>query len=630
VKFRRISAVSAVVAAGALALSSCSTPGAQTSIDQGTSVTVGWNQAFYEYNTLTATGNATANSIINYMMNGAFNYYDKDLKLVPDESYGTYEKVSDDPLTVKYTVGDNTTWSDGVPVTAADILLVWAGQSGTFNNVEPVYDPDTGEITNQDALDAGVYFNSSSPGLALVTETPTISDDGKSLTLVYSKPFADWEVALTGAGVPAHVTAQHALGIEDPTEATDALVKAIQDGDVAKLSPISTFWSSGFQYVNMPDDASLYTSNGAYVLTDLVENQYLTLVANPEFTGDRKASIERVTIRYNEDPMAQVQALQNGELDLISPQSTADVLAAVNALADQGIQVKTGVEGTYEHVDLVFNNGGPFDPATYGGDADKAFKVRQAFLKTIPRQGIVDTLIKPLNPDAEVRNSFLVVPGSPTYADMVANNNSSQYGPVDIAGAQALLAEVGVTTPIDVRMLFGQTNQRRQDEFALMQASATQAGFNLIDASAVQWGPLLSDTTLYDVSLFGWQSQSTAVTESQANYVTGGQNNFGGYSNTDVDSLYDQLVVSTDPDTQHSLQVDIEKNLWNDAFGVTIFQFPGVTAFNKNVSGIDPIAISPTIFWNFWEWKTTGDTAASPTATAPAVEVGGGVGGRAP
>ncbi len=43
-----------------------------------------------------------------------------------------------------------------------------------------------------------------------------------------------------------------------------------------------------------------------------------------------------------------------------------------------------------------------------------------------------------------------------------------------------------------------------------------------------------------------------------------------------------------------------------------------MTAFNENVSGVDPITISPTIFWNFWEWQTTGETAASPTATVPA------------
>ena len=49
-----------------------------------------------------------------------------------------------------------------------------------------------------------------------------------------------------------------------------------------------------------------------------------------------------------------------------------------------------GVQASHEHVDLTVNNGGPFDPATYGGDEAKALAVRQAFLKTIPRQEIVD------------------------------------------------------------------------------------------------------------------------------------------------------------------------------------------------------------------------------------------------
>lgn len=620
-KIRRIPAAFAAVAAGALVLSSCAAPGTESSIEEGTSVTVGWNQAFYEYNTSSNTGNATANAIITYLMNPAFNYYDADLNLVKDESFGTYEKTSDDPLTVTYTINDGIEWSDGVPVSAADLLLSWAAQSGKFNNVEPIYDEETGEITNQDEIDAGVFFNSSDPALALVTEVPEISEDGQSLTLVYSKPFADWEVALwsgSETGVPAHVTAMKALGIDDPKDATDALVQAIQDGDVTKLGPISQFWSTGFQFVNIPDDPALYVSYGAYLLTDLVENQYATLEANPDYTGDRPASVERVTVRYNEDPMAQVQALQNGELDLISPQSTADVLAAVQAL--DGVEVLSTVEGTYEHVDLVFDNGGPFDPATYGGDAEKARMVREAFLKTIPRQAIIDTIITPLNPEAEVRNSFTVVPGSPNYEAIVAENGSAAYSNVDLAGAQALLAQAGVTTPVNVRMLFGQTNQRRQSQFALIKASADQAGFNVIDASQVQWGPLLDDTTQYDASLFGWQSTSTAVTESDANYRTGGGNNFGGYSSAAVDALLDELQVTTDEARQLEILIEVEKNLWADAFGTVIFQFPGVTAWNENVTGVSTIAISPTIFWNYWEWETTGDTAASPVATTPAAE----------
>jgi peptide/nickel transport system substrate-binding protein len=41
----------------------------------------------------------------------------------------------------------------------------------------------------------------------------------------------------------------------------------------------------------------------------------------------------------------------------------------------------------------------------------------------------------------------------------------------------------------------------------------------------------------------------------------------------------------------------------DDAFGVSIFQFPSVTAYSGKLTGIDPVGISPTIFWNFWEWK---------------------------
>lgn len=109
------------------------------------------------------TGNATANNVVLYLMRAGFNYYDEDLNLVPDESYGTYEKVSDDPLTIKYTYADTAGWSDDVAAGPADLLLEWVAQTGKYNNVEPTYDEETGEVTNQAEVDAGVYFDAASP-----------------------------------------------------------------------------------------------------------------------------------------------------------------------------------------------------------------------------------------------------------------------------------------------------------------------------------------------------------------------------------------------------------------------------------------------------------------------------------
>ena len=601
---KRLMALGAVIASLSLAGTACSATPDTSSTETGnqkTSLVLGWNQPMYSYNENTSNGNATANSNIKYLMNGSFWYVDADGSLKADTSFGTYEKTSDNPLTVKYTVNDNTTWSDGTPVDAADMLLCWAAQSGNVNTIaadKVKTDDATGLPKNTKGK---VYFDSSSAGLALVKDTPKISDDGKSLTLVYTKPFADWQYDMS-VNVPAHVTAQKALGIKDPTQAKDALIKAIDDKDAAALTKISSFWNTGYDYTSMPKDPSLALSDGAYLLKNFKENEYLTLEANPKYKGDHGPAIDTLTVRWNEDPMAQVQALRNGEIDMFSPQVTTDVVKAAEQIPNADI--KTGVEGTYEHVDLVFNNKGPFDPASYGGDAKKALLVRQAFLHGIPRQEVVDKLIKPSNPEAQVRNSFVKTQGTPGYDEIVAGNGSSAYAKVDPAKSMQLLKQAGVKTPIDVRMMYAADNQRRAQEFQLYKPALAKAGFNLIDKADANWGAKLGDGT-YDSVFFGWQSTTPAVSADQAIYSTGEINNLNGYSNKQVDSLFDQLILTTDQAEQIKIQTQIEKILFDDAIGITVFQFPGANISNKDrVTGLDPATLAPTMFYSYWTWKT--------------------------
>lgn len=610
-RITRKAAFAAVAATSVLALAACSSGGGSddetdnAGINTETSINIAWNQPFYSANGNSTTGNATANNVILYLLNSGFWYYDADLNLVQDESFGTYEKVSDDPLQIKYTFADTAKWSDGTPAGPADLLLEWAAQSGKFNNVEAEYDEE-GNITNQDALDAGVYFDAASPAMALVEETPEI--DGDSITLTYTKPFADWSTAIS-MNLPAHIVAQRALGIEDAEEATDALVAAIQDENVEDLSPIAKSWSTDWNFASMPSDEDLLVTSGAYEITEFEQDQFITLTASDTYEGDHKPVFNKVTVRYNGDPMGQVQALQNGEVDLINPQATADVKTAVEAI--EGLEVESGPEGTYEHVDLQFANGGPFDPATYGGDAEKAKKVRQAFLKTIPREQILENLIKPLDETAELRNSYTQVAGSPMYDPIVEANGQAEAFATDIPGATALLAEAGAPA-VTVRLLFDPENTRRQNEYELIKASAAQAGFDVVPYQVqTDWGTDLSNaTSFYDAALFGWQSTSTAVTDSDANYRTGATNNFYGYSNSTVDGLFDELQVATEQEDQEPLLAQIETELVNDAFGVTIFQFPGVTAWNpEKIGNVSKLTIAPTIFYGFWEW-TAGEAAA--------------------
>ena len=603
---KKLLAAASGLIAGALLFSACTPPtpsanptATQSAISEKTSVSVMWNQPFYAGNGLTGYGNATANNNILYLTNDSVTFYDKELNLTKNTSFGDYEKTSDDPLTVNQTIADTASWSDGTPVTAADFILAYGAQSGLFNNYEAKLD-DFGDVKNE-GKDGKVFFNSSNAGWALIKDFPTVEADNKSFTYTYSKPFADWEKNLFTPGLPAHIVGKRALGIEDPTQAAQAVLDAFKNKDNSALSKIANSWNSDWNFAEMPKDADLVVGTGPYTITEFVKGSYLTLSKNANYKGAHVPTIDTITVRYNEDPQAAVQALQNGEVQLISPQSTQDILKQLEAV--QGIKTITGQEGTFEHFDLIFDNKGPFDPATYGGDAAKALKVRQAFLLTIPRQQIIDTIIKPLYAEAAIRNSYTQVPGAPNYAAVSeANGMGTAYAAPDIEKAKSLLAEAGATSP-SVRILYGEGNARREQQFQLIKESAEQAGFKVIDGGDANWGSLLSATSKYDASLFGWQSVSTAVSENDATYRTGGQNNFGGYSSKVVDGILDQLQTEIDPAKQAELLGQMEKQLVDDAFGLSIFQFPSVTAYSDKLAGIDPITIAPTIFWNFWEWK---------------------------
>jgi peptide/nickel transport system substrate-binding protein len=610
VRIKRISAAVAIAAAGALVISGCAAGGGEENADdsglvEGSSITAAWNQAFYSMNGNTSFGNATANNNINYMTLDGFNYFDNTPQLVKNESFGSYEVLEEDPLTIQYTIADDVTWSDGTPIDAADLMLNWAALSRSLDTPDfdpsEFTDPDTGEFTDAFPDDV-VYFDSgASPDaqFGLVHDTPEVSEDGKSITLVYSAPYVDWETSFGSLGtiLPAHVVAKNALGVEDNEEAKQAVLDAIQDEDTEALAALSSFWNNGFNFTELPDDPELYLASGPYMISDFVADQYITVVANPEYKGENSANIEEITVRFIPDPLAAAQALENGEVDIISPQATADLKTALDAI--DNVTVVTGVEGTYEHLDLQFDQGK--NPENIFKDP----KVREAFLKTVPRQEILDKLIKPIvGDDALLRSSQIFVPGAEGYDDSVAANGSEAFAEVDIEGATALLAESGITNP-EVCILYAANNPRRVNEFALIQASANQAGFNVTDCGSNEWGGLLGTPGAYDAVFFGWQTTAITVTDWTATFKTGGINNLNFYSNPELDALSAEISSEFDAERQLEIKKEADKILWDDFYGVTIFQFPGVTAFSDRVTNIDPSIIAPGIFWNAWDWEVT-------------------------
>lgn len=593
-RFGRISKAVGVAAVAALALSACAstsnTPSSSSSAagaKQGGSATVVEVNAFNSFNSNTAKGNVDINSKIAYATHSGFNYIDNNLNVVKNEKFGKYEKISDDPLTVKYTINDGVKWSDGAPVDANDLILQWATQSGHYDDAK--LDAD-GNVT---AGTQYFQFAGDTSGLGL-TDFPEIGDNGKSVTLKYSKPFADWEISFGAplVDVPAHVIAQKA-GLKDAAALT-ALLKGMPKGNpdapVAvnpDLKKVADVWNTGFDTKTMPTDTSLFLSDGPYVVKSIVPDQSMTLTRNKDYNWGPVPSLDEITIRYIGDSSAQIQALKNGEADIIAPQASADTVSQLKALSSQGVTVDQGAQLSYDHLDLNFS--GPL----------KDKNVREAFMKTVPRPDIVNKIIKPLDPNAKPLDSQLFVPAQAKYADSAKGNGSSDYQSVDIEGAKKLL---NGATP-EIKIMYNKDNPNRLDAFTLISQSATKAGFKIVDdgLGKSDWSKALGNGT-YDATIFGWINSGVGVSGVPQIFKSGAASNFSKFSSPEADKLMDQLIVTTDKAKQTDLEVQIDKLIWGSAYGLPLFQSVGVDAYSDRITGVKYMPNQTGVWWNFWEW----------------------------
>ncbi|WP_427018814.1 ABC transporter family substrate-binding protein [Pseudarthrobacter sp. P1] len=588
-RFARISKAVGVAAIAALALSACaSTSGSGSTTSaaggkEGGSATVVETNGFSSFNANTADGNSDINSKISYATHSGFNYIDNNLNVVKNEKFGKYEKVSDDPLTIKYTINDGVKWSDGAPVDANDLILQWAAYSAHYNDA------------NADGSAGTSYFQyaGDSTGLGL-TDFPEIGDNGKSVTLKYSKPFADWEVAFGSlVEIPAHVVASK-TGFKD-ADALTAFLKGLPKGNPEapaaaspELKKVADLWNTGFDTKTMPDP-SLALSNGAYMAKTMEPEQSMTLVKNPDYNWGPASHLDSITVRYIGDASAAISALKNGEADIIAPQPSADTVSQLKALESQGITVDQGAQLAYDHLDLNFS--GVFADAN----------VREAFMKVVPRHDILDKIIKPLDDKAKVLDSQIFIPQQAGYENSAKNNGSSKYGAVDIEGAKTLL---NGATPT-VRIMYNKDNPNRLDAYTLIAANAAKAGFKLVDGGLGKsdWSKALGNGT-YDATIFGWISSGVGVSSVPQLFKTGAGNNFNGFSNPDADKLMDQLVVTTDKAKQDELNTQIDKIIWDSKYGLPLFQSVNVDAYSDKITGVKFMSNQTGVWWNFWDWTS--------------------------
>jgi peptide/nickel transport system substrate-binding protein len=592
-KFSRIVRAVAIAAVGVLGTSGLVAPAGAA---DRTLVRIAESNVRTSLNSSHSDHNLVENSTVAYLTGDGFNYYNDKSQLVKKTGFGTYTLVSKKPLVVKTTINKGLVWSDGAPIDAYDLLLPWVTASGHF-----------------DSSAQGVYWDdvSKETGFEKITKFPAISADSLTVTWTFDSFDSTWETFF-GIGKPVHALTQLAYPTLSDGQAKAKFVTAVKKKDFKVLKALAEQWNTAYNFIDTkPIDAStnpnLLIVAGAYTIKSSVPGKSMTLVANPLYKTGPKPTIKTIQLVTIPDSTAMGQALANGEVDIIAPQATA---ALVNSLkAQPNTKVYGFGAATYEHLDVDLKG-----PAWAGMSAAKSNDLRKALLLTIPRQEIVDKLVKTINPSAKVLNSATpYFNASPDHAKMAASSGVKPYTEAEatrLAAAKALLTKHGYSTANPLKLTLhwgGPTNERRKNTAALIVAAAAKVGIEITSKPSAVWSQELGNNKS-DLQFFAWSQTSTSYVGMRA--IFGNENgapknsNYIDWINPTVEKALarhsDEALSAAEAFKVNQI---FEKEYFKDAVGLPLFQWASIAAATKTLKNLKPSALSPQIVWNFWEWK---------------------------
>lgn len=247
--------------------------------------------------------------------------------------------VSPDGLTITWKLKDCLFWSDGEPITSADVKFTW----------EAVMDAGNAPVSRTG------YEKIAS------VETP----DDLTVVIKFSELYPPWQTLFT----------------QGPNNLGAILPKHILEGQTALESN---------DFIHQPT-----VSSGPWVITEWVPGDFMTLLPNPNFHGGLP-KLDRIQIRFVPDPATALAALQTGDVDWFPNFSEAEISTIAALEPDVHLIVVPGAD--FEHY---FFNLGTTTGVDGRGAADvdgfcpfKDVRVRKAITLGINRQAIVDTLLE--------------------------------------------------------------------------------------------------------------------------------------------------------------------------------------------------------------------------------------------
>jgi peptide/nickel transport system substrate-binding protein len=574
-------------------------------------------------NPSTKGSNTSYNNLASSLTGFGFSYYNSDAELVMNTKFGSMKIVKKTPkdFQIQYDVAKGQTWSDGAKIDAVDLLLTHVISSAKYSKAAGL--GDVTDASTKPAFDSLGYGGAYSTN---VVGEPTLSNGNMTLTVKFGKPLPDWELLAPGPS-PVHALSLMADGKKGlQTAAVNAAAKAkflkdFTSKNTASLKKMGAVWTTGYlvSKVDATTNPLILVSNGGFIVSKYVNKDSMTLVRNPKYTSGpamaTKNPIKTIVIKVINENTAQVQALRNGDIDILyntNPTSNDKIVLA--GMTNVATTIKTGGSYSIFHLrsDTAFGQSDVYT-GPFAGNSQRAKDMRKAFLLVVPRTQMIDTLIKPVKADATPLDSQFVFQGTAAYNTITKGSGMSIYtkGTQAERTAQALAlvkkyypTASDTVAPVKISFLHADTPLRNALG-KLVKAEALKAGFDVIETiPADMFADKENYKSKYDVIMHGFSLTSVTQGTGSEIYKSDGGNNAWGWSDSTIDSLMQSLqsdILTPAEVTAKRLAAD--KIITANAWGMALYANPVATAYNKALKNIKPAPVGNNITWNYFEWS---------------------------
>lgn len=558
----------------ALVLAGCATP-LPDSIAAGSAATVGWTGRLTGTNTASVDGATAGNLDVAALTRGQF-AENVDGAAVIDESFGTATVTNPETFTVRYDLAEPT-WSDGIPVDAADLMLAWAAGSNAV--VPPETEEDVDE-ENEDEAEPPFTFESVTTGLTVSEQISDYDQFDRWIEIRFDHPVVDWQTALDVA-VPAHVVGQLAFDLEDPMEAKQAVLAAIEDRDTDAMAAIAEVWNTGFTLPegdgsNVPEN--LLLSNGPYQISQVdqrnTDAQVVSLEPNREYDGNAQPELEQVDLAQT--PRSELLSQLGSSLDVVEVTPTEENWERVRDLERVDYGVTNAHDGTMWALVLRADRG------------EFSWRnARRAFMRAVQRDQVVTPAAGQWRSVYQSTDSMLFAPGGEGYD--IAQEDSGLRERIGGGADDAAQArdEIGVDSGARVCVLYDTADPFASAAYRALRSGVAEAGWDVRDCGTDDVDTAVQENTRWHAVLTRVPIPQTPA-QIAAQWGSDGNSSLSGVQNTDRDELIGQLARAADNYEARDLRVQIETTIVDDAVAVPLVTQPTLAVSDRSIGGVQP------------------------------------------